>query len=297
MGDKPSEAAPTGGRGRRSAARRLVRLLLRRPLALTGLVIILGLLLVALVGPQLTRYDPNLVTPRERFIAPCREHPLGTDHLGRDVMTRIVYGTRISFLVAVVIISLTAAVGTVIGAVAGYFGGYIDEVLMRITDVFMSFPWLVLAMAASTVMGPSLMTAMLAVSLVWWPGDARLIRSMVMSAKTEDYVEAAAAIGASRFKILFRHILPNCFSPLLVRMSMDAGRVILATASLSFIGLGAQPPTPEWGVMVADGRVNLFDAWWMATFPGLAIVLIVVGFNLLGDAIRDVLDPKGVYRV
>jgi peptide/nickel transport system permease protein len=275
---------------------RWLKLLRRDPLTLAGLLIVTLLVAAALVGPLLVRFNPILIDPATRLLPPGPEHLLGTDALGRDILSRIVYGARLSLLVAVLVTAISGLVGLLVGAVAAYAGRWVDEVLMRVTDIFLSFPWLLLAMAVAMAAGPSLWNGMLALSFVWWPGYARVLRSQVLVTKSMGYVEAAKAVGLSSSRILLRHIIPNSLGPYVVLLTVGAGRIILAMASLSFIGLGAQPPMPEWGVMVSDGRRFLFDAWWMVTFPGLAVLLACVGFNLLGDGLRDVLDPTSTDR-
>jgi peptide/nickel transport system permease protein len=275
---------------------RWLKLVRRDPLTLAGLLIVTLLVAVALVGPLLVRFNPTLIDPETRLLPPGPQHLLGTDALGRDILSRIVYGARLSLLVAVVVTAISGLVGLLVGAVAAYAGRWVDEVLMRGTDIFLSFPWLLLAMAVAMAAGPSLWNGMLALSFVWWPGYARVLRSQVLVTKSMGYVEAAKAVGLSSSRILLRHIIPNSLGPYVVLLTVGAGRIILAMASLSFIGLGAQPPMPEWGVMVSDGRRFLFDAWWMVTFPGLAVLLACVGFNLLGDGLRDVLDPTSTDR-
>jgi peptide/nickel transport system permease protein len=275
---------------------RWLKLLRRDPLTLAGLLIVTLLVAAALVGPLLVRFNPILIDPATRLLPPGPEHLLGTDALGRDILSRIVYGARFSLLVAVLVTAISGLVGLLVGAVAAYAGRWVDEVLMRVTDIFLSFPWLLLAMAVAMAAGPSLWNGMLALSFVWWPGYARVLRSQVLVTKSMGYVEAAKAVGLSSSRILLRHIIPNSLGPYVVLLTVGAGRIILAMASLSFIGLGAQPPMPEWGVMVSDGRRFLFDAWWMVTFPGLAVLLACVGFNLLGDGLRDVLDPTSTDR-
>jgi len=212
--------------------------------------------------------------------------------LGRDILSRVLYGAQISLRIAGLVALIAGVSGSVIGLVCGYFGGLLDEVLMRITDVFMAFPQLVLAMAISSALGPSLENAIIAISLTEWTVFARLARSRALAIREETYVEAARAVGAGKLRILFRHILPLSLSPLVVQVSLEMGGIIRTAASLGFLGLGAQPPTPEWGVMVTAGRNYLPGQWWVSTFPGLAIFLAILGFNLLGDGIRDLLDPR-----
>lgn len=261
-------------------------------LAYIGLFILIALLLIAAFAPLLTPYDPIKLSLAQRLRSPGVEHPFGTDEFGRDILSRLIYGSRVSLQVVVTVIAIAMSVGTLVGAIGGYRGGRWDEAVMRIADIFMAFPDLVLAMALAAALGANLNSAIIAVSIVWWPTYARLIRGQVLSIKQEAFVEAARAAGASEARIIFRHILPNTLSPLLVRVTTDAGYAILYTASLGFIGLGAQEPTPEWGRMVATGRFYLLDRWWYATLPGLAIFVTVLGFTWFGDGLRDWLDPK-----
>jgi len=249
-------------------------------------------LFLAFFGAQISPYDPSDVDIVNRFISPCREHPFGTDKMGRDVLSRIMSGAQYSVRAGIVVLAISVPIGIILGGVAGMFGGWRSEVIMRITDVFLAFPALILAMAFSAALGPSLFNAMLALGIVWWPYYTRLIRGQALSVRESSYVEAARSRGASNWHIMFRHILPNCLSPILVTLTLDMGWIIIATAALSFLGFGAQPPTPEWGRMVSDGRIYLMRAWWVSVFPGMAIAFTVLGFNLLGDGIRDALDPK-----
>lgn len=281
---------------RRKRARRILRRLTRDPLSALGGVLILLIVIVALIGPALTPYNPVKADYSSIQMPPGAEHLFGTDELGRDVFTRVVYGSRISLVIAVAVNSVSAVIGLMIGGIAGYRGGLIDEILMRFTDIFQSFPWLLFAIAIALVIGPNLLNSMLVLSLIWWPGYARLVRGQVLTARSYDFVEAAQSLGASHTRIFFRHILPTAFGPYVVMLTIGAGRMILATSTLSFVGLGAQPPTPEWGAMVANGRTLLFDSWWISTFPGIAILITAVGFNLVGDSLRDLLDPQSSVR-
>jgi peptide/nickel transport system permease protein len=255
--------------------------------ALVGL-----LLLVALLAPWLATHDPERLSMTTRLRPPSSQFWFGTDEFGRDLYSRIVYGSRISLLVAATVILIATSVGVSLGAIGAYRGGRWDEGVMRLADVFMAFPDLVLAMALSAALGANLMSAVIAVSIVWWPTYARLIRGQILSLKQQAFVEAARALGASGGRIIARHLVPNTLSPLLVRITTDVGYAILYTASLGFLGLGAQEPTPEWGRMIATGRFYLLDQWWYATLPGLAIFLAVLGFTWLGDALRDWTDPR-----
>lgn len=261
-------------------------------LAVFGALMVGVFLFLAFFGAQISPYDPTDVDIVNRFTSPCREHPFGTDKMGRDVLSRIMSGAQYSVRAGIVVLAISVPIGIILGGIAGMFGGWLSETIMRITDVFLAFPALILAMAFSAALGPSLFNAMLALGIVWWPYYTRLIRGQALSIRESSYVEAAHARGASNWHIMFRHILPNCLSPILVTLTLDMGWIIIATAALSFLGFGAQPPTPEWGRMVSDGRIYLMRAWWVSVFPGMAIAFTVLGFNLLGDGIRDALDPK-----
>lgn len=270
-------------------------LLSRNKLSLLALIVLILLALSALTAPWIIPYPEDLADATHTAIKlspPGAGHLMGTDELGRDIFSRVVYGTRISLSAALSAVGLSLVIGIPLGAVAGSFGGWVDNVIMRITDVFLSFPPLLLAIAMVAVMGGSLRNAVLSIALSWWPWYTRLIRGQAISVKERKFVQAAETIGTSRAKIIFKHIIPNCISPVIVQASMDIGGVILTVASLSFLGLGAQLPTPEWGLMISMGRRFFPDSWWYCIFPGLAIFITVLCFNLLGDAIREILDPK-----
>jgi peptide/nickel transport system permease protein len=257
-----------------------------------GLALIGILALIALFAPLIAPADPLKQVLSTRLKPPSVAHWLGTDQLGRDVLSRMIYGARISLLIGTVVVGLAASLGTLVGVIAGYTGGWLDEGLMRLTDVFFAFPALILAMAISGALGPSLTNAMIAIAVVSWPVYARLVRSQVLSLREREFVEAARGLGASADRIVWRHILPNTLAPLLVQASFDMGGAILSAAGLSFIGFGAQPPTAEWGVMISDGRNYIVTQPWLSLFPGLAILLTVAAFNLIGDGLRDALDPR-----
>jgi peptide/nickel transport system permease protein len=227
-----------------------------------------------------------------KLLPPSAEHWFGTNEVGNDVFTRVVLGTRTTLQIAVIITGVAVLIGVPLGMFAGYVGGYVQEVIMRVTDIFLGVPGLILAIAIVGALGPGIVNAMLALSLVWWPGYVRLVQAKTLSEKNEIYVQAAKSMGASPIRIVFVHILPNCASPIIVKASMDMGMAILGAASLGFLGLGAQPPLPEWGAMISVARNYLPDWWWYSFFPGLAIFITVMGFNLLGDGLRDVLDPQ-----
>ncbi len=269
-----------------------IQRLLRDKLAIIGLVIMVLFLLTALFAPFLAPYDPIDQTLRDRRQPPSGRHLLGTDDLGRDIFSRIIYGTRKSLQVGVLSVSLAILVGTFFGAVSGYLGGWFDILLMRLMDILMAFPSLLLAIAIVTILGPGLLNMLYAIGIVSIPVYARIVRASVLSVKSEDYILAARALGARHSRILFRHILPNCLTPLIVQGTLGIGTAILDAAGLSFLGLGAQPPTPEWGAMLGQGRYAIFSAPHIVLFPGLAIMFTVLGFNLLGDGLRDALDPR-----
>lgn len=276
------------------------RYILKNPLTVTGLAGIIFLIIIAISAPFLAPYPQDALGATNiglKFKFPSSHHFFGTDELGRDIFSRIIYGTRISFWVGILAIGLALLVGMPLGVIAGYFGGATDEVIMRLTDIFLSFPPLLLAMAISVTLGPSLRNAMFAIAIAWWPWYTRLLRGEATSIKERSFVEAAKAVGASNIKVVFKHVLPNCLTPIIVQASMDFGSVILTCASLSFLGLGAQPPTPEWGLMISTGRTYFLTKWWIVTFPGIAIFITVLSFNLTGDGLREVLDPKTRRRV
>jgi len=268
------------------------RQIVRNPLSLTGLVIIVALVLLAILAPYIAPCDPFATDPINKLEPPSLTHLMGSDGLGRDIFTRVLYGTRISLWIAVLILLLAGVLGTTVGILAGYLGGFWDNLLMRVTDIFMAFPRLILAMAIAAALGPSLTNVVIAISFSAWTVFARLARSRAIAVREEDYVEAARAVGASNFRIILHHILPMAISPVIIQGTISMGGIILTAAGLGFLGFGAQPPTPEWGVMVSDGRNFMPHGWWVSTFPGLAIMVTVLGFNLLGDGIRDILDPR-----
>jgi peptide/nickel transport system permease protein len=270
---------------------RRMRSLRKNPMAMIGLGIILFWTIVAVGTDLIAPYSALEQDVTNRLMAPSGTHWFGTDDLGRDVFSRVVYGARISFPIGLVVIAFATLAGSLIGLFAGYISGVFDLLVMRLADLVLSFPSIVLALAIASVLGPSLMNAVIAMILVWWPAFARLMRGQVLSIKNNEYVTASVVVGAPNTRILFRHILPNCFAPVLVKATLDAGSVILTIAALSFIGLGAVPPTPEWGAMVSLGRYKFYN-WWMTTAPGLAILSVVLGFNFFGDGVRDAFDPR-----
>lgn len=260
-----------------------------------GLLIVLVLLVLAIGGTSLTPYPQHimgLVDTSARLQAPSTTYWFGTNEMGQDVFSLVVAGTRISLLAGMAVVIVGAVAGIIVGAVAGFFGGWVDEALMRISDLMLTVPGLILAMAVAAALGPGIFNMIFAIALSWWPGYARLVRGEVMAKREETFILASRAMGAGTNRLLWKHILPNIMSPIIVKMSLDMGFAILTVASLGFIGIGVKPPTPEWGSLLSVARVNMPDYWWTAIFPGLAIFLAVFGFNLLGDGLRDLLDPK-----
>lgn len=264
----------------------------KSPLTMIGIGVFLGFVLMAIFAPAIAPYDPFEINPPELLQPPSSQHFFGTDEAGRDIFSRIIYGSRISLEVGFIVTIISMVIGSTIGIVSSYEVGIVDDIIMRITDIFLSFPWIVMAMAITAVLGQGIINTIIALSIVRWPIYARLIRSQALSTKQMPYVEAMRGFGAGKLRIIFIHILPNCISPVLVQASLDIGRAILWCASLSFIGLGAQPPSPEWGAMITTGSRYLRESWWYATFPGIMISIVVLGFNLLGDGLRDILDPS-----
>ena len=262
------------------------------PLNGVASVLVVVIVLAAVLGPLVAPHPPEAMSLTERLQGPSGAHPFGTDDFGRDLFSRVLAGARISIEVALIVLSLSVALGTMLGAVAGLAGGLVDEVIMRITDLFLAFPVLILAAAIAATLGGNLTTTMIALASVYWPWYARLVRGQVLSLRTREYVLAARTFGAAPWWLIRVHLLPNVLPLVIVQVSLDVGYVILATSSLSFLGLGAQPPTPEWGAMLTDARAYIRDSWWFATFPGLALAMTVFAFNLLGDGLRDWLDPR-----
>lgn len=264
-------------------------------LSMLGAALVLAVLVLAVIGPWIAPFPDHIagmVDTGNRFRPPSLAHPFGTNELGQDVLSLVLAGTRISVLAGLGVVVLGTVVGTLAGALAGFFGGWTDEVLMRLADLKLTVPGLILAMAVAAALGPGLLNMVIAIALSWWPGYARLVRGEVIARKEEVYVTAARAIGASPARVLFRHVLPNIVSPIVVKMSLDMGFAILTVASLGFIGIGVRPPTPEWGTLLSVSRSYMPDFWWTAVFPGLAMFVAIFGFNLLGDGLRDVLDPR-----
>ena len=272
-------------------ASRMRRRLRRYGLAWAGAAIVLAWRLVALLAPWISPYPPNAVDVTQRLLLPSAEHWLGTDILGRDVLSRLLHGARISLLAGFSVVLLGAGIGTAIGILAAWLRGWGEEALMRLTDLVLCFPPIILALALAAALGIGITNTIIAMLVVWWPKYARLARSLALVQRSQEYVEAATVLGLPQKRILLRHILPNIFGPIAVLCTLDLGIAILTFAGLSFLGLGVVPPAAEWGSMVSEGR-ELVEQWWVATFPGLAILTVVIGFNFLGDGLRDWLDPK-----
>jgi peptide/nickel transport system permease protein len=298
----PISARTIGLAGARSPARRewavFARRLARRRTALFGLVVVTIVIVAALGAPWLSPYDPieqditNRLTAPGALDAAGRSHPLGTDHLGRDLLARMIHGARPALMVGFAAVAISGLLGMAVGLVSGYFGGHIDDVFMRLADIQLAFPFILLAIAVIGVLGPSLPVIIVVIGVSSWVVYARVVRGAVLSLREREFVQAARALGSRDGRVLVRHILPNAFTPWLVVATLDMARVIVIESALSFLGLGVQPPTPTWGGMLADGRVYISTAWWLATFPGLAILVTVLGINLFGDGLRDTLDPR-----
>lgn len=287
--DPPPESA------RRLAWRRGLFRFRQSGLSMLGAALVIFVLAVAVAGPWLAPFPEHVaggVNTSARFVPPSLAHPFGTNELGQDVLSLVLAGTRVSVLAGLGVVLIGTVVGTLAGAVAGFAGGWTDEVIMRIADLKLTVPGLILAMAVAAALGPGLLNMIIAIAISWWPGYARLVRGEVLAKKEETFVVAAQAIGASPARVLFRHVLPNIVSPVVVKMSLDMGFAILTVASLGFIGIGVRPPTPEWGTLLSVSRSYMPDFWWTAVFPGLAMFVAIFGFNLLGDGLRDVLDPR-----
>lgn len=273
---------------------RLLQHLWSSPMNMLGAVFVLAFVVQALIGRAVAPYPPTVPDYSAAFGAPSLPHLFGTDEVGRDVFSRVLSGASTAMEIILVVVGFGALFGTLVGLVSGYAGGWTDEVLMRITDIFLAFPVLVLAIAIASILGPSLSHTMLALAVLWWPWYARLLRGQVLALREREYIEAARAMGVPPFRILWRHLLPNAMGALLVQVSLDCGYALLAASSLSFIGLGVQQPQPDWGLMVNDAQPYLRSDWWLGAFPGLAIVLAVLGFNLLGDALGDLQEVRHV---
>jgi len=281
----------TRASARRKSFDSTVYRLRRNPLLVVGIAVIVVWVLAAAAAPMLATHAILTQDIAARLQPPSPDHLWGTDELGRDIYSRVLYGGRITIPAGITVIVIGSIIGTIVGAVAGFVGGLWDELLMRITELFMAFPTIILAMAVTAALGPDIRNAILALVIVWWPSYARLVRGLVLKVRRNEYVEAAECIGASRFYILWRTIMPNCIAPTIVLTTLDIGSAILTFAGLSFLGLGPEPTSPEWGRMVAVG-IDYFDQWWTWLFPGMAIATLVIAFNFIGDSLRDLLDPR-----
>jgi peptide/nickel transport system permease protein len=289
LGAAGGDAAPRPGR--RHLGGYLVRALWGSPLTAAAAVAVAGWLMLAIGAPLIAPYSPLQQDIGHRLAPPNWAHWAGTDTVGRDMLSRVIYGARVSIPVGVISVSLAVVLGTLIGSAAGFLGGLTDEVLMRATDVMLAFPTVIMAMVITAAMGPGIRDAVIAIMVAWWPSYARLTRGTVLSVREREYVDAARSVGVSPGRILFRHVVPNAMSPTLVLGTLDVGQAILVFASLSFLGLGPPPEIPEWGSMIATGR-NYLNQWWLSAFPGLALLTLVVALNLVGDGIRDAVDPR-----
>ena len=271
---------------------RLLLALGRNPLAVLGAVIVIVLILMAVFAPVIAPQSPTAQNLPQRLMPPSWAHWMGTDELGRDIWSRVVYGSQITLAIVVLVAVLAAPVGLIIGAVAGYFGGWVDRVLMGVTDVFLSMPKLILALAFVAALGPGIQNAIIAIAIATWPSYARIARAETLTIRSSEFIAAVELQGASPWRVIVNHILPLCTSSMIIRVTLDMAGIILTAAGLGFIGLGAQPPLPEWGAMISRGRSFILDQWWVATMPGFAIIIVSLGFCFLGDGLRDVLDPK-----
>ncbi|GLS30600.1 peptide/nickel transport system permease protein [Mesorhizobium albiziae] len=271
---------------------RIFRALLRNPLAVIGGIIVLALIVIAAFAPMIATHSPIAGSLSERLMPPDAQHWMGTDELGRDIWSRIVYGARITLAIVALVAVLAAPVGLLIGAISGYFGGWTDRILMGITDIFLSMPKLILALAFVAALGPGIENAIIAIAITSWPAYARIARAETLTFRNSEFIQAVQLQGASATRVIVRHILPLCSSSMIIRVTLDMAGIILTAAGLGFLGLGAQPPLPEWGAMISRGRTFILDQWWVATMPGFAIVIVSLGFCFLGDGLRDVLDPK-----
>ncbi|APG46099.1 ABC transporter permease [Phaeobacter porticola] len=273
-------------------AYRMILALMRNPLAVLGAVIITILILAAAFAPWIAPQSPVGQDLSSRLLPPSWANWMGTDELGRDIFSRVVYGARITLMIVALVAVISAPLGLIIGAIAGYFGGWVDRILMGITDVFLSMPKLILALAFVAALGPGIENAIIAIAITAWPAYARIARAETLTFRNAEFIAATRLLGASHSRVILHHVLPLCTSSMIVRVTLDMAGIILTAAGLGFLGLGAQPPLPEWGAMISRGRVFILDQWWVATMPGIAIIVVSLGFCFLGDGLRDVLDPK-----
>lgn len=281
-------------RGQAAAGRayRIASDLMGNPLAVIGGLIILALILTAIFAPWIAPESPIGQDLANRLLPPSADHWMGTDELGRDIFSRVVYGARVTLMIVALVAIISAPLGLLIGAVSGYFGGWTDRVLMGITDVFLSMPKLILALAFAAALGPGIENAIIAIAITTWPAYARIARAETLTLRNSEFIDATRLLGASHTRLITRHILPLCTSSMIIRVTLDMAGIILTAAGLGFLGLGAQPPLPEWGAMISRGRSFILEQWWVATMPGFAIIVVSLGFCFLGDGLRDVLDPK-----
>ena len=279
----------------RTRAGQVWAIIRRDPMAMAALSVITFFVFIAIFAPVVAPYPDQgagRTSASTVLLPPSPAHWMGTDHLGRDVLSRVIYGSRPAFMVPVLVVGLAVLIGAPLGAIAGFKGGWFDEVIMRVTDLFLAFPSLLLAMAITAALGRGLENAALALVISWWPWYARIVRSVALSLRQQYFVEAAHSMGVREPVIIARHILPNCITPIMVQVTVDLGTVILAMGGLAFIGLGTQPPAADWGLMISEGRTSILQAWWIAIFPMLAMLTLVLSFNLLGDTLRDIFDPR-----
>ncbi len=287
------EDPATRAQARMGQLYRVARALARNPLAMVGAAIIAALLLIAAFAPWIAPYSPIEGDLARRLAPPSATNWVGTDELGRDILSRVIHGARITLFIVLLVAIIAAPLGLIIGAVAGYFGGWVDKVMMGLTDIFLSMPRLILALAFVAALGPGIENAVIAIAITSWPVYARIARAETLTFRNADFVAAVRMQGASHTRVIGLHIIPMCLSSTIVRVTLDMAGIILTAAGLGFLGLGAQPPLPEWGAMISRGRAFILDQWWVATMPGFAIVIVSLGFCLFGDGLRDVLDPKG----
>lgn len=287
-----SDSPASRGQANAGRAYRMGLALMRNPLAMVGAAIILTLVIMAIFAPWIAPEAPTGQNLGQRLLPPSAAHWMGTDELGRDIFSRVVYGSRITLMIVALVAVISAPLGLVIGVVSGYFGGWVDRTLMAVTDIFLSMPKLILALAFVAALGPGIENAIIAIAITAWPPYARIARAETLTFRDAEFVAATRLLGASHARIITRHLIPLCSSSLIVRVTLDMAGIILTAAGLGFLGLGAQPPLPEWGAMISRGRAFILDQWWVATMPGFAIILVSLGFCFLGDGLRDVLDPK-----
>lgn len=287
-----TDSPETKGQALAGRAWRMWLALLGNPLAITGLVIVVALVLVSAFAPWIAPYSPIGQDLENRLLPPSWAHWMGTDELGRDIFSRVVYGSRLTLMIVLLVAAISAPVGLILGAISGYFGGWVDKLIMGVTDIFLSMPKLIMALAFVAALGPGIENAIIAIAITAWPAYARIARAETLTFRKAEFIDAIKLQGASPWRIIFNHVLPLCTSSMIVRVTLDMAGIILTAAGLGFLGLGAQPPLPEWGAMISRGRNFILDQWWVATMPGFAIIVVSLGFCFLGDGLRDILDPK-----